>query len=153
MILKSQKRLAAQILKVSQKRIKFDPEKLADIKEAITKADIRSLISEKTITAKPEKGISKCRARKRKVQRRKGRQKGLGTKKGKRTARLPSKRKWINKIRAQRLLIDELKTKKLITPQTYKQIYRKAKGGFFRSRRHINLYLTEHNLITKPKEK
>ena len=27
--------------------------------------------------------------------------------------------------------------------------YRKAKGGFFRSRRHINLYIDEHEMRTK----
>jgi len=44
MKLNLQKRLAAQILKCSEKRIQLDTTRLSDIKEAITKADIKSLI-------------------------------------------------------------------------------------------------------------
>ena len=51
-----QKRLAANILKCSPKRIHFDPTKLTEIKEAITKADMRNLIKKAVITEKPEKG-------------------------------------------------------------------------------------------------
>ena len=47
-----QKRLAAQMLKCSQKKIKVDETRLEDIKEAITKRDIRGLISENAITKK-----------------------------------------------------------------------------------------------------
>ena len=74
MKLRIQKRLAAQILKCSEKRILFDSSRLDEIKEAITKADIRGLIAIKAITKKPVKGISKVRVRKRKRQRSKGRQ-------------------------------------------------------------------------------
>ena len=45
MELKIQKRLAAQILKCSQHKIVFDNSKLKDIKEAITKVDIKTLIA------------------------------------------------------------------------------------------------------------
>ena len=36
MRLKLQKRIASRVLKCSEKRVRFDSEKLADIKEAIT---------------------------------------------------------------------------------------------------------------------
>ena len=49
MKLDNQKRLAAQILKCSKKRVKFDPDRSSDIKESITKADIRNLIKEEAI--------------------------------------------------------------------------------------------------------
>ena len=62
--LKLQKRLAASILGCSEKRIVFDTDRLEDIKEAITKLDIRSLIADKAIKAKPIKGVSRVRARK-----------------------------------------------------------------------------------------
>ena len=45
-MLNVQKRLAAQILKCGRNRVRFDPDRLEDIKEAITKTDIRSLIGE-----------------------------------------------------------------------------------------------------------
>jgi len=139
----NQKRLAAQILKCSKKRIKFDPDRLSDIKEAITKADIKGLIKDKAIRKVHAKGVSRGRARKRLVQRRKGKQKGQGSRKGSRGARLPRKREWINKIRAQRELLKKLKEKKIIDDKLYRELYLKSKGGFFRSRRHIKLYLKE----------
>lgn len=146
MELKTQKRLAAQVLKCSEKRVIFDTSLLEDIKESITKADIRGLVNDGAIVKKQKKGVSRGRARKRAVQRRKGRQQGPGSRKGKRTARLPRKRAWINSIRSQRKLIKELKDKSIITKKDYRLIYMKCKGGFFRSRRHIKLYIKEHGL-------
>ncbi len=143
MKLDNQKRLAAQILKCSKKRIKFDPDRLSNIKEAITKKDINSLIKDGAIKKVHARGVSRGRARKRLVQRRKGKQKGHGSIKGSRGARLPRKREWINKIRAQRELLKKLKEKKIIDDKVYREFYLKSKGGFFRSMRHIKLYLEE----------
>ncbi|MBW2977782.1 50S ribosomal protein L19e [Candidatus Woesearchaeota archaeon] len=149
MKLNLQKRLAAQILKCSEKKIQFDVTRLSDIKEAITKADIKSLIFEKVIKKKPTKNTSKYRARKKAIQKRKGRQRGHGSRKGSKSARLPTKRVWINKIRLQRKFLKELKDKKIITPSIYQQLYMKAKGGFFRNKKHVKLYLEEHHLAKK----
>lgn len=143
MKLNNQKRLAAQILKCSPKRIKFDTDRLRDIKEAITKIDIKGLIKDKAIIKMHARGVSRGRARKRLTQRRKGKQKGAGSKKGSRGARLPRKREWIDKIRAQRGLLKKLREKKIIDDKLYRELYLKSKGGFFRSKRHIKLYLEE----------
>ncbi len=153
MKLNIQKRLAAQILKCSKDKVKFEEDRLEDIKEAITKADIRALIIDKAISRKKKKGISRARARKRGIQRRKGRQKGYGSRKGKKTARLPKKKNWMNRVRLQRSFLKELKEKKLIDNKNFRDLYRKSKGGFFRSKRHIKIYLEEHDLIKKKKEK
>ncbi|MEA2038191.1 MAG: 50S ribosomal protein L19e [Nanoarchaeota archaeon] len=143
MKLNNQKRLAAQILKCSEKKVKFDPDSLSDIKESITKADIRNLIKEKVIVKIKDVGVSRVRARKRLVQRRKGKQSGPASKKGSRGARLPRKREWINKIRVQREFLIRLKERKIIDDKLYRDLYLKSKGGFFRSKRHISLYLEE----------
>ncbi len=143
MKLDNQKRLAAQILKCSEKRIKFDPDRLSDIKESITKADIRNLIKDKAIIKIAITGVSGVRTRKRLIQRRKGKQKGPGSRKGSRGARIPRKREWMNRIKAQRGLLKRLKDKKIIDKKLYRDLYLKAKGGFFRSKRHIRLYLEE----------
>jgi large subunit ribosomal protein L19e len=145
--MKIQKRLAGQIMNVSPKRVKFDNQRLADIKEAITKTDIRQLISDKAITKVQEKGVSSGRARKLKVQKSKGLRKGPGSRQGKSTARLPRKESWMFKIRAQRKLLAELKSKGLLSLKNYRNIYLKSKGGFFRSAKHIKLYLGEHKLF------
>ncbi|MBL7054832.1 50S ribosomal protein L19e [Candidatus Woesearchaeota archaeon] len=151
MKLKIQKRLAAVILKCSKKRVVLDAGRADDMKEAITKADIRGLISTKAITKKPVRGISRVRARKRKIQRMKGRQKGFGSKKGKKTARLPKKRAWINKVRIQRRFVKNLRDKEVISKRDYQKIYMRIKGGFFRSKRHIKIYLEEQGLIENEK--
>jgi len=143
MRLKNQKRLAASVLKCSEKRIRFDTDRLEDIKEAITKIDIKGLIKDEAIMKIHSKGVSRGRARKRLVQRRKGKQRGPGSKKGGRGARLPKKTEWINKVRSQRILLDTLKDKGVIDKALYRDLYLKSKGGFFRSKRHIKLYLEE----------
>ncbi len=153
MKLKTQKRLAAQVLKCSPKRVRFDEDRLEDIKEAITKADIRALIIDKAISRKNKKGISRIRAKKRAAQRRKGKQKGQGSRKGKKTARAPKKNEWMNRIRLQRLFLKELKENELINNNTFRLLYNKAKGGFFRSKRHIKIYLEEHDLVNKKASK
>lgn len=144
-----QKRLAGQILKTSKKRIRIDPARLADVKEVITGADIRKLIKEGAIIAKPVKSISRGRARKIKEQKRRGRRKGYGSRKGKASARLRDKTDWMNKIRIQRDFLKELKNKGIIIKRTFGSLYLKSKGGFFRSKRHIKLYVEEHGLIVK----
>lgn len=147
MKLSVQKRLAADVLNCSPNRVKFAPDRLVDIKEAITKADIRSLISDGLIIKQPEQGVSRARAKVRANQRRKGLQRGPGKRKGKATAIVPSKVAWMAKVRAQRDLLRELKEKTIIDQSTYKNLYRKSKGGFFRNKRHIKIYIKEHNMI------
>jgi large subunit ribosomal protein L19e len=152
MKLKSQKRIAAQVLKVGKTSVRFDPERLSDIKEAITKQDIRGLVKDKAITSKPTGSQSKSRLRDRLAQKRKGRQKGAGRKKGKKTARLSKKAIWMVKTRIQRSYIKELREKKLIEVKTYRESYKKIKGNYFRSKSHIKLYLTENKLFKNVKK-
>ena len=151
--LQFQRRLAASLMKCSKKRIRFDSEDLEEIREAITKDSVRDLIREGLISRKPVKGISRGRARKRAVQKRKGRQRGPGSRKGKRTARLPKKLAWANRVRPQRAFIKELREKGYITPTIYRMLYHKVKGGFFRSRRHVKLYIEEQKLAQEPTKK
>jgi len=140
-MLKNRKRIVSDALSIGLGRVKMDPTRLADIKEAITKHDLRSLIKDGAIIIRPLIGTSRFRARKRKIQKRKGRRKGEGKRKGKKTARLNGKKAWMNKIRTQRNFLKMLKDKEKITPAVYRNLYLKSKGGFFRSKRHIQLYL------------
>lgn len=149
MKLGSQRRLAARLLKCGAHRVWFDQSRLQEIKEAITKNDIRKLIKDLAVQKRQEKGVSRGRARHNARQKRKGRRQGLGAREGSKYARLPAKKRWMVKIRTQRSFIKELKTKKIIDPATSRSLYRKSKGGFFRSRRHIKLYLEEHATTTK----
>ena len=147
-----QRRLAAQILKCGKNRISFDMDRLEDIKEAITKTDVRSLINTGAVFKKRPMVTSRFWARKKKYQKSIGKQKGFGSRKGKKTARgLKPKRIWINKIRLQRKFIKNLKNKNTITTADYHELYMKNKGGFFRSLRHLKLYTKERGLIRNEK--
>ena len=147
--MKLQKKLAAQILKSTPRRIKLDIKELAKIKEAITKADIKSLIKQGLIQEKQIKGKGNFHSRKKKAQKRKGRQSGHGSRKGKATARADPKEKWMSKIRAQRQLLKTLKEKGYLSEKDYRTLYRKSKGGFFRNKRHIKIFIEEQGLVIK----
>ncbi len=145
--LKLQKRLAASLLKVGMSKVKLNSENLSEIKDAITKSDIRKLIGKKIISIKKTNEQSRFRIRLNLIQKKKGRRQGIGSRKGRQTARLSAKSLWIAKIRTQRKLLKDLRNKKILTPEIYRDLYLKAKGGFFRSRRHLLFYLEEHNII------
>lgn len=149
MDLKTKKRIAARILKCGIDKVWMDPERLGEIKESITRRDVRNLISQGIIQNVHEVGTSKSRSRIRKLQRKKGRQKGAGSKQGTRHARLSKKQRWIARIRIQRRFLKHLRDKGAINKKTYHLFYKKSKGGFFRSKRHIKVYIEEHGLIKK----
>ncbi len=137
MKLKHQKKLAAKALGVGLARIWLDPSAKDELKEAITKADVLGLMDKGIIKVRQIKGISRHRAIARHKQRMKGRQRGHGRRKGAKTARTQPKREWINKVRLQRKVIKELRNKKGILPADYRKLYKKVKGGVFRSKRHL----------------
>jgi large subunit ribosomal protein L19e len=64
MNLARKKELAAKVLKVGKNRILFNEENLAEIKEAITRADIQDLHNSGAITIKPVGGRKKITKRK-----------------------------------------------------------------------------------------
>jgi len=142
-----QKRLAAKIGKTGMSKVRVNPIAGSEIKEAITKADVRSLIERKIITFAPVKSPSRYRAKLRQAQKKKGRQRGQGSRKGTKSARSPRKRAWINKIRALRALLVELREKQRIDQKTYRNMYVKSKSGLFRDRGHMMFYLKENNLL------
>jgi large subunit ribosomal protein L19e len=147
-----QKKLAADVLGVSKFKIWFDEESLEDIKQAITRVDIKKLVNEGRIGVKPTKGQSRGNARKNQKQKQKGRQRGQGSRRGKKKTRMDEKRTWINRIRLQRTILKGLKAKSLLTTGNFRNLYLKAKGGFFRSKRHLKMYIDENKLFNK-KEK
>lgn len=149
MNLSNKKRIASNVMKCGKNKVTFDITSLQSIKEAITKSDIRALVKDKVIKKKPDTGVSRSRARQILKQKRKGRRAGPGRKSGTHKARLPQKKEWMNKIRAIRDLLKTLRKKEVIDAKVYRLLYRKAKGGYFRSRRHIKLYIEEHDLAKK----
>ncbi|MCD6492648.1 MAG: 50S ribosomal protein L19e [Archaeoglobaceae archaeon] len=144
MNLKLQRKMAAKILKCGENRIWIDPTALEDVASAATKEDVRELIESGVIKRKPVKGISRARINKRKLQRKKGRRRGHGRRKGKKTARMSKKEAWMIRIRALRKRLKYLRDTGIIDRRTYRMLYRKAKGGEFRSVAHFNAYLNTY---------
>ncbi|MBI2041020.1 MAG: 50S ribosomal protein L19e [DPANN group archaeon] len=147
MNLKLQKRLAAKVANVGLNRVSIQPASVSAVKEAITKADIKALIRDGAIRVFPEKRPSGLRTRERRSQQKKGKQRGHGTRRGSAKARLGDI--WPQRIRAMRKLLQDIKAKGQITNDVYRDIYAKAKGGFFRDRGHILFYLKQKKLTAE----
>jgi large subunit ribosomal protein L19e len=141
MNLKSQRRLAAKVMKVGQNKVRFNPERIEESLEALTTDDIRSLVKSKAITKKPKRGVSRGRARLKAAQKAKGRHKGQGKRSGTKKARTPKKRLWITKIRAIRDELKKMRESKEITASEYRKLYLQSKGNLFQSRRHLREHL------------
>ncbi len=145
--MKAKKRLAGEVLGVSPGKVKFSEDALEDIQKAITRADIRGLIAVRKISIRRVNQHSRSGARSNAAQKRKGRQKGKGSRKGSKHSIVTAKENWMNRIRLLRAFLKELKLKKLLSAQDYRSLYAKCSGGYFRNKRHLKLYLTEHQLI------
>lgn len=134
MSLRSQRRLAAEILGVGVNRVWMDSEKAEVIASAITREEIKNLIKDGIIGARPVKGISRGRLR---IKSRKKRRRGPGSRKGKLSARSPPKQNWMKKVRAQRKFLKMLREKRIIDRKIYRIFYRRVKGGAYRSVAHL----------------
>jgi large subunit ribosomal protein L19e len=139
--------MAASILGVGGNRVWFDPENLEAIASAVTKDDVRRLIFEGIIRTKKIEGTGRYRAKFRQAQRSKGRRRGHGKRKGTKEARFPKKRRWISTIRPIRSTLSELRDSEKIDSATYRKLYLMAKGGMFKSKAHLNMYLKERGII------
>jgi len=133
------RRLAVDVLDVGKARVWFDPEQKDRIKEAMTKDDVRALVTEGAIKKKQPTGQSSFRTKKLKAQKKKGRKRGFGKRKGTFKARLEKKRTWIKNVRAQRRVLKELKEKEpeLFEEVNYAKIYRKVTGGYFKGKKYV----------------
>jgi len=135
-----QKKIAAKILKVGESKVWLDPTKVKDIEAAITKADIRRMIQKGAIKVLKEK-IERPRKEKRR--------KKTGRRKGKKYSVVTKKMRWISTVRPLRRMLKELKAKGQIDNKTYKNLYLLVKGGVFRNRSHLKIYLEQHGLLKK----
>jgi len=126
MKLESKKELAARTLNVGKARIVFNIERLAQIKEAITKQDIRDLQKDGAITIKEIKGRRKNI--KRKTRRRIGSVKKKVNKK---------KREYMNLTRKLRTYTKSLRKTGQVDNETYRKIRKEIRAKSFRSKAHL----------------
>lgn len=128
--------LVARILGVGANRVRFEPDRLEDVADSITRDNIRSLVNGGAIWTVQPKGTSRGRAiEKRAVWKVHG--KGPGSKKGKKTARVGKKEIYVVKVRSMRYHLKVLKERKDITNEIYWQLYKKVNGGQVRSLAHL----------------
>ena len=147
MNLTTQKRLAADLLKVGVNRVWIDPDNLEEVSRAITREGVNQLIQQGYIKARPKKGISSYRSKKKAEQKNKGKRKGRGSIKGAKGARNPKKKAWMTTIRALRKDLKDMRDEREINRTTYRKLYRMAKGGAFRSKSYMKTYARDHDLL------
>jgi large subunit ribosomal protein L19e len=147
--LSSQRRLAAQILKVGQNRVWIDPDRMSDVEGAITREEVRKLVHEKIIGTTPEKGVSRARAKIIREKKRKGRRSGPGSFTGAGHATVTKKEAWMTRIRSLRRKLRELKASRTIAEDTYSQYYRMAGSGRFTSIAELERNLKANDLWRK----
>lgn len=130
MKLDKKKNLAAKVLKVGRGRIVFIEPRLEEIKEAITKEDIRSLKKSGAIMIKPIRG------KKGKVKRKTRKSLGNVRKWAKNT-----KREYMIMTRKQRAYVAKVKEKKSIKPEEIKDIRNKIRNRHFKSLSQLKDYI------------
>jgi len=146
---RSQRRLAAQILKVGTNRVWMDPERLEDVEVAITREEIRKLIHEGAIKPAPKKGISRVRAHILRQKKKQGLRRGPGTRKGSSGAKITKKQAWMQRIRVLRRTLREWKASRTLTEGAYRQLYMVAGSGAFSSVAEMERYAKTHGLWRK----
>ena len=146
--LKAKKRLASRVTGVGVHRIRFDSDHLDDVADAITRENIRSLITANTIQIKSFTGTSRGRAQDKKDQKNK-RGTGQGSKQGRKGARVGKKEVYVAKVRSLRRLLKIAKDRKDITNPEFWALYKKVGGNTVRNKAHLRLLMEE--IVTKRK--
>jgi len=140
--LRAKKRLAARVTGVGIHRIRFDTDHLDDIADAITRENIRSLITANTIRIKSFTGTSKGRAHEKKAQKNK-RGTTQGSKQGRKGARVGKKEVYVAHVRALRRLLKIAKDRKDLTNPEFWTLYKKVGGNTVRNKAHLRLLMEE----------
>ncbi|MFH0832051.1 MAG: 50S ribosomal protein L19e [archaeon] len=125
MKLDKKKQLAANVLGVGNERVWFNPARLDEIKEAITRQDIKDLKNDGAIKIKQITG------RKRNVKRK------LRRGPGKKKKVVRDKMEYVLKIRKMRAYIKRLRQAGKLDSVEYNKLRRHAKSGVFTDLRHL----------------
>ncbi|MBD3252250.1 hypothetical protein GF386_00785 [Candidatus Pacearchaeota archaeon] len=137
MNLKKKKELAKKTLGVGKNRITLNREALSEIKEVITKQDIRDLKKEGMITLKPIIGRRKIKKRKTK--------RGPGKIKKKIDKR---KQEYVKITRKLRDYIKMLKYQNKIDREFYRDLRKKIRMRVFKSKKYLKDYI--ENFLKNP---
>ena len=103
--LRSQKRLAASVADVGQRKVWLDPNEQSEIGNANSRTHVKKLIKDGRIIIKPTTVHSRARTLSLLAAKRKGRHTGVGKRKGTAEARMPTKVLWMRRQRVLRRLL------------------------------------------------
>ncbi len=137
------RRLAADILGVGENKIRIKPEEIGRAEGALTREDVRGLIRDKVVYVKSEPGFKVTNQRKKKL---------AGSRRGSMNTRTPSKEKWMTNVRAQRKYLRQLVTEGSLEKKHKRGVYMRIKGGSFKGKKAMLLYLKENGLYVEPKK-
>ena len=126
------KNLAAKTLKVGRDKVQFDNTRLDEIKEAITRQDIRDLLASNAIKIKENKG------RKTNVKRNNRRRTGKVKMKVK-----TRKQDYVKMTRKLRAYIKELKKQGKMDVEEYKDKRKKIRNKIYKSKRNLKEHLVQ----------
>jgi len=140
--LRSKKLLVSRICKVGVNRVHFDSDHLDDIADAITRENVRSLLTANTVKIKPIVGTSRGRSKVKKIQKKK---RGVkqGSKKGRKGARVGKKEVYVTKVRSLRYRLKIAKDRKEITNKEFWELYKKIGGNTVRNIAHLRTLIEE----------
>ena len=129
MNLRKKKEMASRLLGIGKSRIIFVQSRLEDIKEAITKQDIRDLIQDKAIVIKNIKGRTKVR---------KSARRSTGNIRKKINKR---KKNYVILTRKLRAYVSELKKRGELSLEEVTEIRKKIRNKAFRSKANLKEYI------------
>ena len=130
MNLRNKKELAARALKVGKERIMFVDARKDEIKEAITRQDIKDLHADGAIRIKEISG------RKTKVKKKGRRSTGKIRKKVN-----VRKQEYVIMTRKLRAYVAEMKKQGMLSPEEVKEIRKRIRNRIFRSKAHLKDYI------------